>query len=332
MNAPDLGLPDLQFATFIHGYALLQKADWSQDILRTKEGSFYRLAQKVQSDRILEEHNYSLLYHRHLDSGDLKDVRGGVFLEIGAGCSLKYGLRRSPEIWTRSFRNLAVHLLYGEADRRCLAHWVSNLHSAGVANLHIGQLSQGAHLWNMFEEKVNPLASIKKFAFGKHSNLQAVIANDIRDNEEMEADFRGIFPKLQHGGLYFVEDIMHGTWGNPSNMPLAWRYSRTASTPLALTASMAVAAAGLSNDLISLPKDQAASKLAELRHVTKGLVSSSLSVASNLIKDLRVLLGNSGRDSNEDEASAWSDDLILTHGRMVDFVECSPGICVLRRK
>lgn len=336
MKAPELGLPDLQFATFFHGYGLLQKADWKQDILRTQEGRFYKLAQKVRNDRISEEQNYSLLYHRHLDTGDMADEQDGVLLAIGSGCSLKYGLRKSPEIWTRSFKNLAVHLLYGEADRGCLAHWMSTIHSLGVAKLHIGQVSQEAHLWNMLKQKEDPLPTIKQVAFGGHSNLNAVIASDIGDNDEMEADFRGIFPKLKHGGSYFLEDIMKGTWGNPWNMPLTWRYARTASTPLALSASMAVAAAGLSDDLLNLPKDQAAAKLLELRNPPQDFISRSFSFAGKLMKDFQVLIGSLSRENDEDKiqekARVWTEDLMVTHGRMVDFVECSPGICVFRRK
>lgn len=65
-----LGLPALQFATFMPGHALLQKADYHND-LQNANGTFWQLAKASGTDKIDLAHNYSLLYHRHLDQSDL---------------------------------------------------------------------------------------------------------------------------------------------------------------------------------------------------------------------------------------------------------------------
>lgn len=313
MKAPDLDLPDLQLATFVDGYAFLHKADWSKDILKSR-GRFSALANSLRSERISVEHNYSLLYHRHLDAAKVKDHRGGMMVEIGAGCTPKNGLGDSPKFWPRFFNDLAVHLLHGESERQCLARWMDRIHRQGIAKVHIGNVGSPMN--------ENPLLGIKRDARQAGPvGLQAVVDTDGGSNAETEANFRSLFPELSAGGLYFLEDIMRATWGGPNGMPLLWKHSRVAASPLALAATMATAAAGLPDSRVHDSKEQADEALEQLRQ-DEGPASMWLEPrrwATSLLQSARTfVIGKSVKEQTENinhEARVWYQDLVLSRGR-----------------
>jgi hypothetical protein len=205
---------------------------------------------------------------------------------------------------------------------------MGHIRSQGVAKVHIGQARRGG--------EASPLQTLNRdIEHAGATGLQVVVDSDQGENDETETSFRGIFPKLAPGGVYFLEDIMRSTWGRPSSMRLIWKEAKIAYTPLAISATMATAATGIdgSMDLTRLEADHA---LTAIRGVEDppDFWASSLLWAHDLLQNLKGLFSDSTKDDNEDvvnKAWLWYEDLKFSSGRMVDFVECSPGICAIQR-
>jgi len=320
MKAPALDLPDLQFATYFNGYGLLQKADWKHD-LHLSQGRFHSLASTTESDKISHEHNYSLLYHRNLDTAG-RDEKGGLVVDIGTGCKMKTGLGESVKFWPQFFQRLRVHLLRGETDRKCLALWMDRIAHQGVAKVHIGRTSNSG--------RENPLHTLgKDIDLAGPRSLAVVVDSDQGDSAETEASFRGLFPKIAPGGLYFLEDITRATWGSStSTMPLQSKWGLTGETPLALAASMGTVAAGLGSSNGQSAAD-ALQALRDKENPSLGLLSKSANWARDLLQTAGLVSKN--EQAVLHKAWAWHKDLSLSHASMTDLVECSPGICAIQR-
>jgi hypothetical protein len=343
LKAPLLGLADMQFATYFQSYGLLQKADWGNDIQSSK-GRFYSLANMLDSDAISVERNYSLLYHRHLDRVG-RDDKNGIAVEIGGGCSDEMGRGHGFDFWPRYFQKLNVHLMRSEPDRFCVAHWMPRISNSGITRVHIGE-ADSANTEFSHGGKPNPLYSLLgDINHAGPAGLQVVVDKDQEPSTESEASFRSLFPKLAPDGLYFFEDLMRAGWGEPENMRLESRYDQTAFNPLALSAAMSVAAVG-TDPSATFTKQQADAAVLFLRGKDKDFESSqdaipsatklletSTHLARGLLHGFKELFVGSGAEDQSlyHRVWSWNQDLLLTAGRMVKSVECSPGICVVQR-
>jgi len=96
MESKDLGLDDLEYVAFLPGHVLMQKFNTAADS-RESDGAFIHLATSAGTDKVDWTHNYTLLYHRHLDS--YSKTQQGMLLEIGLGCTMDYGAGASAKIW-----------------------------------------------------------------------------------------------------------------------------------------------------------------------------------------------------------------------------------------
>jgi len=361
------GLPDLQFATFLPGFALLQKADWTHD-LRNANGTFWKLAHRAGTDKIDHSHNYSLLYHRHLDNSNFKRTRG-MMLEIGLGCGMTYGAGGSAKIWPHLFPNASVHFI--EIDKACTAKWLPRMHEAGVAKVHIGPQADTAVL----SEVVND-----SLLLGSHSFF-SVVDDGSHVPADIEASFLGLFPHLKSGGLYFMEDTMFATWGEGYQRYLQWspemkiqsKDDHSSGTPAALAAILAAGVTGLADvpatGRVQLPGDDTeqeqwqaswmksqAQKSAD--HSFFGPLSDRANLALSYMLNDPDVVNKGGISYIKDVARSylfpqtssstpfqpwrpvpffnspeeWRHKLLTSIGPFVDLVECSPGICVFRRK
>lgn len=267
MHSKDLGLPDLQFVAFLPGNIVLQKADYGTDLKRSK-GRFFTLAEAAGTDKIDRVHNYSMIYHRHLDG--LPDNRTGMFLEIGLGCTMNYGPGASAKIWPKLLPKMSTHFI--ELNKPCVDTWMENMLDLGVSKVHVGS-------------QVDPmiLAEIDAAALATPGGLQAVIDDGSHECDHIEDSFRLLFPAVTSQGFYFVEDMMFSSWGTGHRQKISSKTQRTDGLPVSLAALLGSAASGIAQDA-AYP------------------------------------------------AETWADNVLTSYGALVDFVECTPGICAFRKK
>lgn len=267
----DLGLPSLQFAAFFSDHVILQKADYEEDLSRAK-GDFAALATVAGTDKVNGFHNYTLLYHRHLDA--FPKEQPGMMLEIGLGCTMNYGAGASARIWPKLYPNMTIHFV--ELNRECVDKWMPKMRELGVSKVHVGS-----------QADPTVLAQVAREAEATPGGLRLVVDDGSHECAHIEASFRSLFPHVEPDGLYVVEDMMYSGWGTNFGQGVAQTFHQknqhTEGTPLALAAVLASAAAGVADD-VSFPP------------------------------------------------TSWTANVLVDYGPLVNFVECTPGICAFRRK
>lgn len=233
----NLGLPELQFATFLPGGAMvLQKAS-QLDLVATK-GEFLSRAEAAGTDKIFGDHNYQLEYHRFLDTTSKSE--SGMMLEIGLGCTMDYGAGASAKIWPQMFPHLAVHFI--EINKQCVDKWMPAMRADRVAKVHVGS-----------QDDSRVLGEATADAASTPGGLQIVMDDGSHECRHIEASFRGLFPHLSHHGLYFVEDMMYSAWGTSGRQPIRTKTDRTFGTPIALAAILAADVTGALNQQVNRP-------------------------------------------------------------------------------
>lgn len=343
-----LGLPDLQFATFLPGYALFQKADHAHDI-HNANGTFWKLADAAGTDKIDKAHNYSLLYHRHFDESGVLNEIGSMMLEIGLGCMLEPGnaaiAGASAKIWPRLFPTAAVHFI--EVDRLCTARWQPHMREAGVAKVHIGPQADK----NILAEVVHDASFAKPGGFG------AVVDDGSHIPADIEKSFRTLLPHLRSGGLYFIEDMMYASWGagypvyqtyKLPRMKITSKNDRSSATPVALTAVLAAGVTGLADvpdwRPQSLEEDEEEESVRPPDRSFFGPITDQLDVIKARLRKKYVkpvvdyfssmqpgYIPPTRPVRSYDHPEEWRKEVLAAAGALIDFIECSPGICVFRR-
>jgi len=332
-----LGLSDLQFARFWKGHALLQKADWSSD-LKASNGTFWKLAFEGGTDKIDSFHNYSLLYHRHLDEAGVFQDYGSMMLEIGLGCTAGPGdatyAGASAKIWPRLFPKMAVHFI--ELDRECTANWAPVMRELGITKVHVGPQADPAVLSEIIRDSHS----------AQPGGFVSVIDDGSHTAPDIEASFKALFPHLKSGGLYFVEDIMYSAWPTMHSyrdlpgMKMRSKHDRTSANPIALAAVLAAAATGLA-DTHNVAAGTA-EVLQELGTTTSPPTSKSFfgRALDNMHAAVSYLLEpfvarppppHTWPVASFADQKKWREEVLAASGAMVDLVECTPGICVFRR-
>lgn len=330
-----LGLPQLQFVTFFAGHALLQKADWSLD-LHAANGTFWTLAKGASTDKVDRFHNYSLLYHRHLDEAGVVNELGGMMLEIGLGCVLGRGdaslAGKSAKVWPRLLPNVAVHFL--EIDRECVANWQPQMRELGVARVHIGAQADPEVLAEIIHDA----------KFARPGGFCSVVDDGSHNAADIEASLRTLFPHLKSGGLYFVEDVMYSAWPTykafqalPS-MNITSKRDHSSATPVAVAAVLAAAATGLAEGSAeALQQNAMLSPNIVPSRPFFGRIVDALRAASSYV--LEPFMGRDWLAKGDTYPvpsfrykEKWRQEILSSHGALVDLVECTPGICVFRRK
>lgn len=228
MTEAMLGLPGLQYVGFLKGHIVLQKANYDSDV-QNSHGEFYNLAKKFGTDKIDNFHNYSLLYHRHLDV--LPKNVNGAMVEVGLGCTMSYGPGASAEIWPRMFPQLAVHFI--EINRTCTEKWLPQMQKSGVKKVHIGSQNDPAILNEVIKD-----------ASAVPGGIRLVIDDGSHECDHMCKTFKSFYPEMASGGLYFAEDIMYSSWGTSLRQQIHHKHQRTTGTMIAVAAEHATAVIG----------------------------------------------------------------------------------------
>lgn len=271
MESKDLGLDDLEYVAFLPGHVVMQKFNTAADA-KESDGAFMDLAFSAGTDKIDFYHNYTLLYHRHLDS--YSKTQQGLLLEIGLGCTMNYGAGASAKIWPELIPGL--YSTFIELNAECTKRWLPDMVKENVKKVHVGSQTDPAVLAEITQDKQ-----------AMNGGLQVVIDDGSHEAQHIEGSFRYLFPQVAPQGLYFVEDMMYSSWATRSarnaGSNIKHKFQRTKGTPIALAAVLASAATG-SARAVPFPPE------------------------------------------------TWADNILASYGQLVDFIECTPGICVYRRK
>mmetsp|Transcript_88058 Transcript_88058/g.161230 ORF Transcript_88058/g.161230 Transcript_88058/m.161230 type:complete len:451 (+) Transcript_88058:117-1469(+) len=285
------GLSGLKYTTVFGNHLLLQK---EADFLDTEAsaGKFLRKAREAGTDKVDSFHNYSCLYHRHLDSWPA--WKKGALLEIGLGCGQSYGPGASAQIWADVLPSLSIHFV--EINASCAKTWKSTSKAMAWKNAAVARVAERTNLHIGSQKDVPFLcAVVDGLNRSEPGGLQVVVDDGSHDCAHIIASFRALFPHIKSGGLYFVEDIMYSAWGTRGRQQVAEPSWRTKGTPISLASVLASAAIGAAS-----------------------------------VTDAKVHLQQLEQPKHHREI--WIYNVLIEFGDMVSMVQCTPGICVFQRK
>lgn len=288
------GLLGLKYTTAVGNHLLLQKEADQLDRDASK-GKFFRKARESGTDKVDPLHNYSCLYHRHLDSWPAQ--KKGALLEIGLGCGQSYGPGASAQIWADVLPGLSLHFV--EIDEKCARTWKSTSTAMAGKNAAVAQVAKRTQLHIGSQADQRFLSDVMdRLEHSEDGGLQVVVDDGSHDCSHIVTSFRSIFPHLKPGGLYFVEDIMYSAWGTHGRQKVAEPASRTTGTPISLASVLASATIGAAN----------------------------LTDAKLQLQQLKQWMPKPA------EKQMWIYKVLVDFGDMVRMVQCTPGICVFQRK
>eukprot|EP01084_Bolivina_argentea_P234887 395408_1 len=164
---------------------IIQKQD--RKLLSDATGSFFHAAKQTKTDKITK-HKYQHLYDKHLT--DFLYTNKGIFLEIGLGCTMNYGIGESAKIWTQLFNN--VHFI--EYNRKCVNKYHRKNQKLNYT-IHIGDQANVTFL-----EEIKHIQEIDKKGF------DVVIDDGGHYNRQIITSFISLWHVVNPNGLYFIED------------------------------------------------------------------------------------------------------------------------------
>lgn len=165
--------------------------EYSQ-LLVEGQSNWLEVAKKAQTDKV--QHGYGPMYQEYLGSFSGPDAEPFVFVEMG------YANGKSSKLWREFFPNADVHEMelscdmvpYANLNRENWEHrLLKNAGEVGV-HLHCGD------------------ARVKDFvdqSLDNFSQPYVFIDDGGHGPADMIEPFKNVFPKLQKGGYYFVEDL-----------------------------------------------------------------------------------------------------------------------------
>lgn len=188
LTCKDFPLENLQRVGFLPGFFVLELMDKKAVRQRLAGGDFLNLAHSIQpvtTDKVTA-HHYQELYERYLPA-----IRASnrTMLEIGLGCNMDYGPGKSAVLWRKYFPHLHIEMM--EVDVRCANKWAASLEALKVS-VHVGDQLQLSK--KIAEQKGKPVYDLI-VDDGAHSNLA------------IRTSFRYLWPTVNDGGYYVIEDM-----------------------------------------------------------------------------------------------------------------------------
>ena len=147
------------------------------------------------TDKVFE-HNYHNMYGQFLIPYiDAKP--GAKVFEIGLGCAMKYGAGASVGLWKKIFPK--IELWEADINRNCVDKWKETESMKGVKVLSGDQ---------------GNLKTLDDWIRQSGGNFDVIIDDGGHHNCLINTSFEKLWPQLNPGGLYFVEDLHVGRiWG-----------------------------------------------------------------------------------------------------------------------
>lgn len=117
------------------------------------------------------------------------------FLEIGFGCGSYYGPGASVKVWQQMFKGRDVDMWAGEFDEKCVQSLQEEGKLHGVSVL-IGNQSDPSML--------------KRWIRKSGGKFDVIIYDGSHKNNHVMHTFMALWPELNPGGNYFIEDMEVG--------------------------------------------------------------------------------------------------------------------------
>jgi len=137
-------------------------------------------------------HSYQIMYGMHLMPLVRARSRAKLF-EIGLGCDMNYGPGASVALWKTLFPN--AELWEAEYDVMCVHHSQANGLLDGI---HVVTGDQGNQ------------ATVQSWVAQSGGRFDAVIDDGGHRNKQIRTSFETLWPHVNPGGLYFLEDLQVG--------------------------------------------------------------------------------------------------------------------------
>ncbi len=113
------------------------------------------------------------------------------FLEIGLGCDVMYGVGHSQLVWAALLPRATFHII--EKNGRCTSKFQSSpTHTTRIRHFLVG-------------DQANP--HFLQDAVRKMGPLDVIVDDGGHHMQQQRESLRILFPTLQPGGLYFIEDL-----------------------------------------------------------------------------------------------------------------------------
>lgn len=164
-------------------------ADWTSNV-----NGIYDLAMSLHptTDK-MSQHSYEIMYGMFLSSLRGRRVK---LLEIGLGCDMNYGPGASVNLWQHYLPNLEL--------------WEAEFNAACVAR-HQNDSLRGVH--TLTGDQGDAITLDKWIRASTQNGLFDVIIDDGgHSNSQIKTSFDKLWPYLELGGFYFLEDLQVGRW------------------------------------------------------------------------------------------------------------------------
>lgn len=153
---------------------------------------------KITGPTTLGGHMYHIMYAIFLMPLRYQD--NAKMLEIGLGCGMAYGAGASAKLWRRTLPN--VELWEADVNAPCLQHHKKSLQEMGVHTLHGDQSSE---------------ETLKRWLHETGGGFDAIIDDGSHRNSDIMNTFDLLWPSLNAGGVYFLEDLHVGRATDATN-------------------------------------------------------------------------------------------------------------------
>ena len=155
------------------------------------ERDFLEIAEEVGTDKVTT-HKYNFAYENYLPDLRHSPVR---FLEIGLGCGMNYGPGKSLDLWDQYFTHDDTKIFFIEYNAACAEKWKV---SRSRVTVEVGDQANVDFLHSFVEKHGGDFDIIVDD--GGHTMVQQITS------------LIHLFPSLQSGGLYFLEDLQTSYW------------------------------------------------------------------------------------------------------------------------
>ena len=138
-------------------------------------------------------HEYHIMYGLFLIPVLKNAGRATKMLEIGLGCAMNYGPGASALLWRKLLPN--TELWEADIDERC------------IMKHQISMLQQGIH--TLVGNQKDP-AVLQRWIEMSRGDFDAIIDDGSHLNADIMNTFNALWPHLNPGGTYFMEDLQVG--------------------------------------------------------------------------------------------------------------------------
>ena len=117
------------------------------------------------------------------------------FLEIGLGCGMQYGPGASAALWKTLFTGCDSEIWFAEFDAKCVAEHKKTGKLDGF-NILVGDQANAT--------------TVSSWVVESKGKFDVIIDDGGHRNEMILTSFKYLWPTVNPGGLYFMEDLQVG--------------------------------------------------------------------------------------------------------------------------